>query len=262
MTQEQLLTAVFKTQSEAIQQVIKRTCIVDFGVITEVLGENVVKVGIAVANSIEDVQILTCTLLSPCSASIALNVEPSVGDKVLILSPRHFNPAMFEVTKEDPAPIIDDTCQGYTRMAGLAILMNQFNYDSYKQSINISADGVLSVRLPYGEDSANILTAQTDDEGKMSLDIAKDSDGDDADLVTLSVDQEGNADLTLQQGDVSVIKASSAGKLEYGVGSTNKITVDLSDTNSNKISITDSNGCTLETSSEGTVINGNFKVLK
>lgn len=280
MTQDDLLTNIFKTQSTAIQQVIKRTCIIDFGVITKVLGENIVKVGIAVADSVTDIQILTCTLVSPCSASLSINIEPSVGDKVLIISPRHYNPDMFEVPEEDEdlAPIIDNTCQGYTRLSALAILMNQFNYEKHKKSINISADGVLSVRLPYDDDdNANVITAQTDGDGKVTLDIAKDSDEDDADLVTLSVDQDGNADLTLQQGDVSVIKASSAGKLEYGVGDTNKITFDLSDQDNNKITISDSNsasietsstgmtitdknGCTYETSSEGTVINGKLKI--
>lgn len=276
MTQEQILQAVFAQQSDAVQQVIKRTCIVDYGVIVKVLGDNVVRVGISVANNVEDVQIITCTLVSLCSSALSVNIEAVEGDKVLVVFPRHYNPKMFDPEVTDP--IIDDTVQGYTRYAGLAFLVNQFDYNSYKKSINISADGVLSVRLPYDENNhANVVTAQTDSEGKISLDIAKDSDKEDSDLVTLTVDQEGNADLTLQQGDVSVIKASSAGTLEYGVGDTNKITFDLSDQEDNKITISDSNsasietssdgmtitdknGCTYETSSEGTVINGNLKV--
>lgn len=234
MTQDDLLANIFKTQSTAIQQVIKRTCIIDFGVITEILGENIVKVGIAVADSVEDIQILTCTLISPCSASLAINIEPNVGDKVLIISPRHYNPDMFKVPEEDEdlAPIIDDTCQGYTRLSALAILMNQFNYEKHRKNINVSADGVLSVRLPYDDDdNANIITAQTDEDGKMSLDIAKDSDEDDADLITMTVDQDGNANLLLHQGDTSAVNVLSEGKLEYLVGEDkNKITFDLSDT--------------------------------
>lgn len=191
MTQERMLEAVFKKQSDAVQQILRRTCIVDFGVITEILGENVVKVGIAVADSVEDVQIIVCTLISPCSATIALNIEPSVGDKVLIVFPRHFSSSMFKVT-DDPAPIIDSACQSYSRLGGLAVLMNQFDYEKHKNSINISV----------------------------------------------------------------------AGTLEYSVGDANKITLDLSDQDNKKITITDSNGCTLETSSEGTVINGNLKVKK
>ena len=221
MTQERMLEAVFKKQSDAVQQILRRTCIVDFGVITEVLGENVVKVGIAVADSVEDVQIIVCTLISPCSATMALNIEPSVGDKVLILFPRHFSSSMFEVTEGDPAPIIDNACQSYSRLGGLAILMNQFNYDKHHKNLQLSADGVLSIRLPYDDnDSANVITAQTDGEGKMSLDISK-NDGD-ASLVAVDIDQDGNANLNINNGKATV-KIDSNGNVE--VNSQGKYTI-------------------------------------
>jgi hypothetical protein len=171
MTQERILEAVFKKQSDAIQQVLRRTCIVDFGVITEVLGENVVKVGIAVADSIEDVQIIICTLISPCSATIALNIEPSVGDKVLIFFPRHFSSSMFKVT-DDPAPIIDSACQSYSRLGGLAILMNQFDYDKHKKSINISVAGTLE----YSVGDTNKITLDLSDQDSNKITIS-DSNG-------------------------------------------------------------------------------------
>lgn len=221
MTQERMLEAVFKKQSDAVQQILRRTCIVDFGVITEVLGENVVKVGVAVADSVEDVQIIVCTLISPCSATMALNIEPSVGDKVLILFPRHFSSSMFEVTEGDPAPIIDSACQSYSRLGGLAILMNQFNYDKHRKNFQLSADGVLSIRLPYDDnDSANVITAQTDGEGKMSLDISK-NDGD-ASLVAVDIDQDGNANLNINNGKATV-KIDSSGNVE--VNSQGKYTI-------------------------------------
>lgn len=230
MTQEQILKAVFSKQSDAIQQVIRRTCIVDYGVIVKVLGDNVVRVGISVADNVEDVQIITCTLVTLCSSAVSVNIEAVEGDKVLVVFPRHFNPQMFNTEKKDP--IIDDSIEGYTRYAGLALLINQFDYSSHRKNINVSADGVLSVRLPYDEnDTANVITAQTDSEGKISLDIAKDSDGDDADLITATVDQDGNANLLLHQGDTSAVNVLSEGKLEYLVGEDkNKITFDLSDT--------------------------------
>lgn len=156
MTQERILEAVFKKQSDAIQQVLRRTCIVDFGVITEVLGENVVKVGIAVADSIEDVQIIVCTLISPCSATMALNIEPSVGDKVLVFFPRHFSSSMFKVTESDPAPIIDSACQSYSRLGGLAVLMNQFDYDKHHSSLQLSADGSVDLTINKGKATVKI----------------------------------------------------------------------------------------------------------
>lgn len=236
MTQERMLEAVFKKQSDAVQQILRRTCIVDFGVITEVLGENVVKVGIAVADSVEDVQIIVCTLISPCSATMTLNIEPSVGDKVLILFPRHFSSSMFKVTESDPAPIIDSACQSYSRLGGLAILMNQFNYDKHRKNFQLSADGVLSIRLPYDDnDSANVITAQTDGEGKMSLDISK-NDGD-ASLVAVDIDQDGNANLNINNGKATVkidsngnIEVNSQGKYTIKNGSTDLHTV-ISDLN-------------------------------
>lgn len=214
MTQDQILEAVFKKQSDAIQQVIKRTCIVEFGVILEVLGDNIVKVGVAVADNAEDVQIMVCTLVSLCSSAVSINIEPVKGDKVLILSPRHFNPKMFAVPEKgaDLEPILDPSCQGYTRLSCLALLINQFDYDKHKNNIQLTADGELSVRLPYGNgDNANVITAQTDEEGKMSLDVSKD-DGDTS-LITVDLDQEGNANLVVNKGKAT-IKIDSNGNVE------------------------------------------------
>lgn len=187
MTQDQILEAVFTKQSDAIQQVIKRVCIVEFGVVIEVLGDNIVKVGVSVANNIEDVQIMTCTLISPCSASLALNIEPSVGDKVLILSPRHFNPAMFEVSTEDLAPIIDDSCQGYTRLAGLAILMNQFDYDKHKTNLQISKEGDFTLELPYSDSESNVISMKSESSGDFVLDLNG--------KTTLTIDKNGNVEV-------------------------------------------------------------------
>lgn len=258
MTQERILEAVFKKQSDAIQQVLRRTCIVDFGVITEVLGENVVKVGIAVADSVEDVQIIVCTLISPCSATMALNIEPSVGDKVLIFFPRHFSSSMFEVTESDPTPIIDSACQSYSRLGGLAILMNQFNYEKHRKSLQLSADGVLSIRLPYNDnDSANVITAQTNGEGKMSLDISK-NDGD-VSLVAVDVDQDGNANLTVNNGKATVnidkngnVTVNTQGKYTIKNSSTDLLTV-ISDLNAILKSLKTTGSETAQTISPDTV---------
>ena len=143
MTGEQILKAFFVKQSDAVQQVIKRTCIVDFGIIIKVMGENVVKVGISVADSPEDVQIITCTLVSFCSASVAVNVEAVEGDKVLVVFPRHYNPKMFNVNTKDP--IIDSTLKGYSRYAGIALLVNQFNESSYKTTVTVNKDNEITV---------------------------------------------------------------------------------------------------------------------
>lgn len=143
MTQDQMLKAFFSKQSDAVQQVINRTCIVDFGIIIKVMGKNVVKVGLSVADNPEDVQIITCTLVNFCSSSVAVNVEAVEGDKVLVVFPRHYNPKMFNTGNKNP--IIDSTVKGYSRYAGLAMLVNQFNESSYKTTVTVNKDNEITV---------------------------------------------------------------------------------------------------------------------
>lgn len=59
----------------------------------------------------------------------------------------------------------------------------------------------------------------------------------------------------------AVFDLKETGILEYSVG-TNKITVDLSDTQNSKIAISDSNGCKYETTSTSTKINGHLEIKK
>lgn len=59
----------------------------------------------------------------------------------------------------------------------------------------------------------------------------------------------------------AVFDLKKTGVLEYSVG-TNKITADLSDTQNGKITISDSNNCTFETTSVSTKINGHLEIKK
>lgn len=170
MNERQLVKIFMSRQSDSIQQVIKRTCIVDFGVIIKVLGKSVVRVGISVADSPEDVQIITCTLVNSCSSAIAVDVEPSVGDKVLVLFPRHYNPKMFNINVQEP--VIDDSIKGYTRYAGLAFLVNQFSED-YKATVKVSKDK--NITVDNGKVSVKVSDEITVDNGKAKVTI--DSNG-------------------------------------------------------------------------------------
>ena len=170
MNERQLVKIFMSRQSDSIQQVIKRTCIVDFGVIIKVLGKNVVRVGISVADSPEDVQIITCTLVNSCSSAIAVDVEPSEGDKVLVLFPRHYNPKMFNINVQEP--VIDDSIKGYTCYAGLAFLVNQFSED-YKATVKVSKDK--NIIIDNGKVSIEVSDGITVDNGKAKVTI--DSNG-------------------------------------------------------------------------------------
>lgn len=183
MTQERMIETVFAKQSDAIQQVIRRTCIIDYGIVLGVLGQNVVKVGLSVADNNEDVQIIVCTLISACSSSIAINVVPKKGDKVIVFFPRHFNPNMFDVNKEEP--IVDSSCKGYTRLSGLAMLANQFNPTAHKNTITVDNGAV------------------TIESAKTKIEIDKDGN--------VSIDTEGKYTIKNNDTDLlSVIKGLSS----------------------------------------------------
>ena len=269
--------ALFANLRTAVQAVVNRTCIVSYGIIKGFVSDEfdgVVEVEISVADDENDVEVITCVYAGLASQALTVHIKPVIGDKVLVLFPNKFDPEMFDKDKDEA--IISESPRGYDLFAGIALPINQYKENDHRTVVKVE-DGVLSARLPYGDDdNADIITAQTDSEGTMVLDIAKDSDEESSDLVTLSVDQKGNASLVLQQGDVSTINVLSEGKLEYSVGDSNKLTADLSGDNivlsdsnsatitssSSGLTIEDTNSCTIKTSSEGIVINGNLKVKK
>lgn len=123
----------------AVSNMIKKTAIIDYGVILEVISEGVVRVGLSVANSAGGVQMITCTLLSFCSDSFAIKVKPEVNDKVLVFYPRLFNADMFD--KDRKEVIIDSEANGYNSLCGLAILYNQYRAD-YKNVITLNNGGL------------------------------------------------------------------------------------------------------------------------
>ena len=118
----------------AVSNMIKKTCIIDYGVILEVLAEGVVKVGISVANSPNNVQIITCTLVSFCSDSFAIKAVPKVKDKVIVLYPRLSNQEMFDKDRDEV--IYDPKAKGYNTLCGLALLYNQYR-NKYKNVITV-----------------------------------------------------------------------------------------------------------------------------
>lgn len=138
---EALIASLSSSDSNGIQRVIGRTFIVEYGIIIAIPSDGVVTVMTAVANSDKEQLVLNCNLLSTCSSNVAVNIVPSVGDKVLILFPRKYNKAMFD--KETKSSIISEYASGYNALCGMAILMNQFRpSDSPKTKITINKDKV------------------------------------------------------------------------------------------------------------------------
>ena len=221
MTQERMIETVFAKQSDAIQQVIRRTCIIDYGIVLEVLGQNVVKVGLSVADNNEDVQILVCTLISACSSSIAVNIVPKKGDKVIVFFPRHFNPNMFDVNKEEP--IVDSSCKGYTRLSGLAMLANQFNPTAHKNTITVDNGAVTieSAKTKIEIDSDGNVSIDT--EGKYTI---KNKDTDLLSVISGLADEVKNLKT---EGNQSAQQTSEASKATIELWEQTKLNKLLSD---------------------------------
>ena len=140
------------SDSEAINNIIKRTLIVEWGTVKEVLGDgSVVDVQLSVTDKAESMTVVTCVLISPCSQNFAINVIPAVGDTVLVLSPRHYDSSMFEVS-ENKEVVVNSTAKGYSNLTCLAILYNQFS-DTYKNSITVTDEGALTLSI---QNKANI----------------------------------------------------------------------------------------------------------
>lgn len=177
----------------AVEAVIRRSCIIDFGIVQSVPANGIVNVAVAVANTKQNMACMTCVLVNIASSSFAVNVKPNVGDRVLVIYPRLYDENMFTVPDSDTDKkkvIVNENASGYNMLSGLAILINQYKTNSHKNVLKVE----------------NGLVSFTNVEKNQS------------------------------------------------------VTVDL--TQNNKIVISDSNSCTIESTSEGIVINGNLKVKK
>lgn len=171
----------------ALQTLIKRSCIIDFGIVKSVRSKGLVDVEVAVSSTKQNIVVVTCVLANISSKALTINVEPSVGDKVMVFYPRTYDNKMFSTTET----IVNPRARGYNLLSGIAFLMNQYQTASHKNIFNVSPNGSLSLITKDGDNTIMSLTA-----------------------------------------------------------------------NSEGMNITDKNGCTIQTSSSGTVINGVLTIKK
>lgn len=299
MSSNFIAEGVAQSNSDMLQRVIGNTFIVEYGIIKATPAEGIVTVEMSVAESKEDVIITDCVLANIASSSVAVNIKPNVGDKVLVLFPRKYHNDMFNVQKDET--IIYKQGTGYSILSGIALLVNQFNPDSFKNSLDVS-DGKLTLKLAYNEDEdKNLFTVTSnengevslqsnnnsvsiDKDGQLSLKLAYDSDNE-KNLFTETVDKNGAFSLVSNKNSVSIDKDGQLNlNLAYD-SSQNKnlltvttdkngnvtvksngaeITVFKADKNSIKkgISIKDENGCTIKMESTGVNINGKLLIKK
>lgn len=163
-----------------VEAIIKRSCIVDYGIVQEVIDEGIVDVSLAVSRTKQDMFCMTCVLANIASSSFTLNVIPHKGDRVLVLYPRIFDDDMFTVPDGEEAlkPKINYDAKGYNLMSGIAILLNQYKKASHKNVITIE-DGNINAKL-------NKVEVVTTADGDITLKNPN---------ATVSIDKNGNVSI-------------------------------------------------------------------
>lgn len=157
-----------------VESIIKRSCIIDYGIIQDVVADGVVDVSVAVSRTKQDMFCMTCVLANIASSAFTLNIKPHKGDRVLVVYPRIYNNAMFKVTTDESknAELIEDfNAKGYNLASGIAILINQYKSAGHKNVVTIDKDSI-EVEVVEGKtkmqiDSSGNITVDTN--GKYTI---------------------------------------------------------------------------------------------
>ena len=224
----------------AVQAMISRSCIVDFGVIQKADKKGIVEVAVSVADSSEDIKYITCVLANTASSSVTVNIKPNVGDKVIVLYPRRFDSKMFSTDNKDV--IVNKNARGYNLFSGIALLCNQYKVNSHKNLITLE-DGTVTIQLVYNEDDdKNKVIASINSDGELAyssnenFNLNVNKDGELAyssnDNFNLNVSKDGSFELasnnvqitTNSNDEVSVTN----GKATVKIDSSGNVTVETS----------------------------------
>lgn len=201
--------------SQAVQSIINRTCICEFGIVKNVDVSGILQVAVSVALDLTDTKVFNCIHIVPYSTSLMIDIKPKVDDKVIVFFPRRFNSDMFSLEQNEI--IIDENGKGLTYFTGLAMLVNQFRPADYKNFITVD-EGKLTIKLAYSEDEdKNLISLETNEKGEVTLDINDVSIGiDKHNAITIDtskakveIDKNGNITLDSMGGKLS-IKNNSA----------------------------------------------------
>lgn len=181
----------FTTQQEGlnfnsvVEAIIKRSCIIDYGIIQKVYPDNegIVDVSVAVAPTEQAMMCMTCVLANTASSALTVNIKPTEGDRVLIVYPRLFDDEMFKVAEDEDKRkelIINFNAKGYNLTSGIAILLNQCKAN-YKNVITVEK-GNITAKL-------NKVEVTTTADGDITVDNGK---------ATVNVDKNGNVSVNAQ----------------------------------------------------------------
>ena len=147
----------------AVESIMKRSCIIDFGIVQKVRASGVVDVAVAVADTPQNMFVMTCVLANIASASLTIDLKPNEGDRVLVVYPRMYDEDMFDIPAgKEKTPIVNEYANGYNLMCGIAILINQYRKNKHKNVIKVD-DGAITV------ESAK-TKIEIDKDGNVSID--------------------------------------------------------------------------------------------
>ena len=171
----------FNTVVEAI---IKRSCIIDFGIVQDVVSDGIVDVAVAVSKTAQDMLCMTCVLANIASKAFTLDIKPHKGDRVLVVYPRLYDDNMFNFTGSegnDTKLTVNYKAKGYNLASGIAILISQYREAGHKNVITVD-DGNVTAKL-------NKVEITTTAEGDITVDNGK---------ATINVDSSGNVSVNAQ----------------------------------------------------------------
>lgn len=159
-----------------VEAIIKRSCIVDFGIVQKVVAEGVVDVSVAVSRTKQSLECMTCVLANIASSSVTVNIVPHKGDRVLVLYPRTYDSKMFDVSKGTEV-LVNERARGYNIMSGIAILVNQYRKANHKNVITVDENGYFKYENKDNKTKIEIKDTGFSIEDKNGCKIVSNSEG-------------------------------------------------------------------------------------
>lgn len=199
-----------------VDAIIRRSCIVDYGIIQRIKADGVVDVAVAVSSTPQNMFCMTCILANVASSAVAIDIKPVVGDRVLVLYPRIYDSTMFSMAESEADRkkiIVNENAKGYNLCGGIAILINQCK-TFYKNVITAEA-GKIDIALAYDTDEEkNKFTLSVNEKGEFTLhsnDVSVSADKDGAFTLvtkktTVNYDKDGAITVTAPKASISIDK--------------------------------------------------------
>ena len=199
------IKALFSDNSTALKSALERRADVDVGIVRRVPAKGIVDVEMAAAFSPDYVRTIRCVLISPASKVLSVDMAPSPGDRVLVLTPHIWANGMLDPEKDDVTVAPDAPCNAM--LYGFALLMNQVQKGKHNNLVTVDDDGAFGISLLYDKDA-----------GKYKASVTVDKDG------AITVENQKSSVVLSKDGKVTVTGDSSQDMELSANGCTIKLT--------------------------------------